>query len=250
MTRIILHGCFGQMGVATQKAAAETEGFSIVAGVDAKPGKADFPVYTDISACDAPADAAIDFTIAAAVPGLINWCLEKNMPLVLCTTGLSEAVTSQIRLASERLPIFKSANMSLGINFMVSLIERASEVLSAEGFDIEIVEKHHNKKADSPSGTAFMLANAMNKEGKYSVVTDRSCRRQARPVNEIGISSVRGGSIVGEHSVIFAGRDEVIEISHSAFSKDVYAVGALKAAEFIARQKPGLYDMRSLLSGG
>ena len=249
MTKIILHGCFGQMGVATQKLAAQTEGFEIVAGIDAKSGKADFPVYAHIGECDASAGVVVDFSIADAVPRLINWCLEKHTPLVLCTTGLSEAVSSQIRLASERIPIFKSANMSLGINFMLSLVERAAEVLSAEGFDIEILEKHHHKKADAPSGTALMLANAMNGGGQYHVVTDRSHRRQARPADEIGISSVRGGSIVGEHCVIFAGRDEVIEISHSAFSKDVYAIGALKAAEFITRQKPGLYDMRSLLNG-
>ena len=249
MTKIILHGCSGQMGHAIQKIAAQTEDFEITAGVDAKPVNAAFPVFSDLDGCNAEADAVIDFSIASAVPKLISCCLERNLPLVLCTTGLSSDTLEMVKRSAEKLPIFQSANMSLGINFMVSLLERASAVLGEEGFDIEIVEKHHNKKADAPSGTALMLANAMNGGGRYSIVTDRSQRRWARPENEIGVSSVRGGSIVGEHSVIFAGQDEVIEISHSAFSKDVYAVGALKAAEFIKRQPPGLYNMRDLLNG-
>lgn len=139
--------------------------------------------------------------------------------------------------------------MSLGINLMISLLERASVVLSESGFNIEIVEKHHNLKLDAPSGTAFMLANSMNKSSQYEFVTDRSLRRQKRPANEIGISSIRGGSIVGEHKVIFAGQDEVIEISHTAYSRDIFAIGALKAAIFIAGQKPGLYNMNDLLLG-
>jgi len=249
MTKIILHGCFGQMGQAIQKMAGKTEGFEFAAGVDAKPeaGIAHFPVFGKLDDCSAGADAVIDFSAAAAVPGLIGWCLEKNLPLVLCTTGLTDETEAAVRRASEKLPIFKSANMSLGINFMVSLLERASVVLGAEGFDIEIIEKHHNKKLDAPSGTALMLAGAMNSGGQYTYAMDRSQRKQKRPANEIGFSSVRGGTIVGEHSVIFAGQDEVIEISHTAFSKDVYAVGALKAAEFISRQPPGLYDMRDLI---
>ena len=248
MTRIILHGCFGQMGHAIQKTAAQTEGFEIAAGVDARAEASNFPVFTDLYDCTIEADAVIDFSVADAVPGLIEWCLGRNLPLVLCTTGLSVETSDLVKRASEKLPVFQSANMSLGINFMVSLLERASAVLGADGFDIEIIEKHHNKKVDAPSGTALMLANAMNSGGRYGFVTDRSQRRQKRPVDEIGISSVRGGSIVGEHSVIFAGQDEVIEISHSAYSKDVYAVGALKAAEFISRRKPGLYNMRDLIN--
>ena len=248
MTKFNLHGCFGRMGQAIQKIAAHTEGFELIAGVDAKPETAGFPLFTDLSDCSADADVVIDFSIATAVPKLIDWCLVKRLPLVLCTTGLSEETLALITRASEELPIFKSANMSLGVNFMVSLLEQASAVLGAEGFDIEIIEKHHNQKVDAPSGTAFMLADAMNREGRRRIVTDRSQRRQVRPADEIGISSVRGGTIAGEHSVIFAGLDEVIEISHTAYSKDVYAIGALKAAEFIARRKPGLYNMRDLLS--
>jgi len=236
------------MGRVMQKIAAQTDGFEIAAGVDAKPETAGFPVFPDLDSCAAGADAVIDFSVADAVPKLVDWCACKNLPLVLCTTGLSDETAALITCAGEKIPIFKSANMSLGVNFMVSLLERASAVLGAEGFDIEIIEKHHNKKADAPSGTALMLAGAMNGGGQYTVVTDRSQRRGKRPADEIGISSVRGGSIVGEHSVIFAGQDEVIEISHFAYSKDVYAIGALKAAEFIARRKPGLYNMRDLLS--
>ena len=250
MTKIILHGCFGQMGHAVQKAAQQTKGFEFVAGIDAKPeaGPLDFPVFKTLSVCDINTDAVIDVSVASAVPNLIDWCCNRKLPLVLCTTGISDETSVLVKQASEIIPIFKSANMSLGINFMVSLLERASAVLGAEGYNIEIIEKHHNQKVDAPSGTALMLANAMNKDGKYTLVTDRSQRRQKRPDNEIGISSMRGGTIVGEHSVIFAGQDEVIEITHSAYSKDVYAVGALKAAEFISRQKHGLYNMHDLLN--
>jgi len=248
MTKIILHGCFGQMGRAVQKMAVQTEGFEIAAGIDAKHESAPFPVVSDINVCNADADAVIDFSIAEAAPKLIRWCVDSNMPLVLCTTGLSDETAELVKLASEKVPVFQSANMSLGISFMASLVERASVVLGAEGFDIEIVEKHHRKKVDAPSGTALMLANAMNEGGQYEIVTDRTQKRRQRPVNEIGISSVRGGTIVGDHSVIFAGLDEVIEISHSAYSKDVYAIGALKAARFIAGRRPGLYSMRNMLS--
>ena len=248
MTQIIIHGCFGQMGQTIQKIAAQTDGFEITAGIDAKPGTAAFPVFADLKGCDAAADAVIDVSIAGAVPDLIDWCLAKNLPLVICTTGLSEETSALIKRASDKLPVFKSANMSLGINFMVSLLERASAILGGEGFNIEILEKHHNKKADAPSGTAIMLANAVNSGGRYEIVTDRSQRRQTRPENEIGISCVRGGTIVGEHSVIFAGRDETVEISHTAYSREVFAAGALKAAGFISRQDPGLYDMRDLLN--
>ena len=248
MTKIILHGCFGQMGRAIQKIAAQTEGFEIAVGVDARKEAAGFPVFTDLNDCNAVADAVIDVSVADAAPKLIDWCLGKNLPLVLCTTGLSDDTSAMITRASDKLPIFKSANMSLGINFMISLLERASAVLGTKGFDIEIIEKHHNKKVDAPSGTAFMLAGAMNGGGRYEVVTDRSQRRQKRPANEIGISSMRGGTITGEHIVIFAGQDEVIEISHSAYSKDIFAIGALKAAEFILHREPGLYNMSDLLN--
>ena len=248
MTRILLHGCFGQMGQAIQKIALRTDGFEVAAGVDAKPEAAGFPVFGSLEGCNITADAVIDFSVAGAVPKLIDWCAEKNLPLVLCTTGLSGETAEQVRRVSEKLPIFQSANMSLGINFMVCLLERASAVLGEEGFNIEIIEKHHNQKTDAPSGTALMLANAMNTGGRYAYVTDRSQRREKRPADEIGISSVRGGSIVGGHSVLFAGQDEVIEISHSAYSRDIYAVGALKAAAFVARQKPGLYSMRDLIN--
>ncbi|MDR1558959.1 MAG: 4-hydroxy-tetrahydrodipicolinate reductase [Clostridiales bacterium] len=250
MTKIIIHGCFGHMGNVVRRVALQTGRFEIAAGIDVRPpdGPLAFPVFTVPSECGIGADAVIDFSAEKAVPDLVEWCRENSLPLVLCTTGLSDETASLIAGASEKLPIFQSANMSLGINLMISLLERASAVLGKAGFDIEIVEKHHSRKTDAPSGTALMLANAMNKDGKYTYVTDRSQRRQRRPADEIGISAVRGGTVVGEHDVIFAGQDEVIEIAHAAYSRDIFAAGALKAAEFIARQRPGLYSMRDLIN--
>jgi 4-hydroxy-tetrahydrodipicolinate reductase len=238
------------MGRTVRRAAFQTGEYEIAAGIDVRPPDEPltFPVFAAPGECNIGADAVIDFSSAKAVPELVEWCSGNNLPLVLCTTGLSCETTELITRVSEKLPIFQSANMSLGVNLMISLLERASAVLGEAGFDIEIVEKHHGRKADAPSGTAFMLANAMNKDKKYTYVTDRSQRRSQRPTNEIGISAVRGGTIVGEHSVIFAGRDEMIEITHSAYSRDVFAAGALKAAEFIARRKPGLYSMRDLIN--
>jgi 4-hydroxy-tetrahydrodipicolinate reductase len=250
MTKIIIHGCIGQMGCAVQRAVHLIEGFEIVSGIDSKATNETlpFPVFQTLNNCNINADAVIDFSTAEAIPNLIEWCRENRMPLVMCTTGLSDEATAQLTRASEILPIFKSANMSLGINLMLSLLERASAVLGEAGFNIEIIEKHHSRKVDAPSGTAFMLANALNKGGQYDIVTDRTQRRQRRPANEIGISAVRGGTIVGEHTVIFAGQNEVLEISHSVNSRDAFANGALQAAEFIARQKPGFYNMNDLLS--
>ena len=250
MTKIIIHGCSGQMGHALQKICLQTEGFVIAAGIDVKPAdsSSSFPVFNTLNDCNVTADAVIDFSAAEAAPNLIKWCRGRKLPLVLCTTGLSNETKALIMQVSGELPIFQSANMSLGINLMVSLLERASAVLGDAGFNIEIVEKHHNRKLDAPSGTAFMLAEAVNKDGRYAYVCDRSGRRQVRPVNEIGISAIRGGTIVGEHNVIFAGQDEILEITHTAHSKDVFATGALKAAEFIIRQKPGIYSMNDMLN--
>ena len=246
----MIHGCYGQMGRAVKKAALHIEGFEIACGVDIKPvdEPLGFPVFKTLNECNISADVALDFTIAGAVPMLLDWCRKNNLPLVLCTTGLTDETTALIQQVSEHIPIFQSANMSLGINLMLSLLERASAILGEAGFDIEILEKHHNLKQDAPSGTAYMIADAMNKNGRYIYVTDRSQRKQTRPANEIGISAVRGGSIAGEHNVIFAGEDEVIEITHTAYSRSVYAIGALKAAGFIVRQKPGLYTMRDLMN--
>jgi len=249
MTKLFIHGCFGQMGHALQRAVQLTDGFEIVGGAD--PRESDevlpYPVFQTLDDCNIDADVVvIDFSIAEAVPKLVEWCCSRKLPLVMCTTALSDETTAQLRRASEIVPIFQSANMSLGINLMLSLLERASAVLGDTGFDIEIIEKHHNRKVDAPSGTAYMLANELNKSGRFDIVTDRTQRRERRPKNEIGISAIRGGSIVGEHAVLFAGQDEVLEVSHTVYSRDAFANGALKAAEFIANQKPGLYTMDDL----
>jgi 4-hydroxy-tetrahydrodipicolinate reductase len=172
----------------------------------------------------------------------------RKKPLIICTTGLTDACTASIAAAAESIAIFQSANMSLGINVVAKLIKEASAILYKSGFDIEIIEKHHNQKVDAPSGTALFLANAMNNEGGLRYITDRSQSRQKRSREEIGISSVRGGTIVGEHNVIFAGESETIEITHTAASKDVFAAGALAAAAFIKNKPPGLYGMEHLLS--
>jgi len=248
MTKLLIHGCFGQMGHALQRAVQLADGFEIVGGADprASDEAMPYPVFRILDDCNIDVDVVIDFSIAEAIPKLIEWCCSRNLPLVMCTTALSDETTAQLRRASEMLPIFQSANMSLGINLMLSLLERASSVLGDTGFDIEIIEKHHNRKVDAPSGTAYMLADELNKNGQFEIVTDRTQRRIRRPKNEIGISAVRGGSIVGEHSVLFAGQDEVLEVSHTVYSRDAFANGALKAAEFIASQKPGLYTMDDL----
>ena len=218
----------------------------IVAGVDVSDHiQNSYPVFDNIAKCDVSADVVIDFASAKAVDGLLDYCVGKNIPCVLCTTGLSEEQLQKIQEASGKTAILKSANMSLGVNLLMKLLKEATGVLAAAGFDIEIVEKHHNQKLDAPSGTALALADVINKEldNAYEYVYDRSTRREKRPVKEIGISAVRGGTIVGDHDVIFAGTDEVITLSHRAYSREVFAKGALQAAKFLSGKPAGLYDM-------
>ncbi len=250
MTRIIMHGCNGRMGQVITGIVANTEGMQIVAGVDMfNERRNSYPVFTSIEECDIPADVVIDFSNAAAVNGLLDYCVERNLPVVLCTTGLSEDQLAAMRAASEKVAILKSANMSLGVNILLKLLKDATNVLAPAGFDIEIVEKHHNQKVDAPSGTALALADAINEEldHSYEYVYDRTGRREKRPKNEIGIAAVRGGSIVGDHDVIFAGQDEVITFSHRAYSRAVFAKGAVTAAGFLAGKGPGLYDMSDVI---
>lgn len=194
----------------------------IVAGVDASDHiRNTYPVFSDIEACDIAADVVIDFCVAEAVDGLLDYCVERQIPCVLCTTGLSEAQLAHVEEASKRVAVLKSANMSLGINVLLKLLKEAAGILVPSGFDIEIVEKHHNLKVDAPSGTALALADSINEEfdNEYEYVYDRSQVRAKRTDKEIGISAVRGGTIVGDHDVIFAGEDEVITFSHRAYSK-------------------------------
>ena len=250
MVKVIMHGCNGKMGqVITRLAAADPE-LAIVAGVDARAQALnDYPVFGDISECDVEADVVIDFSNAAAVDHLLDWCQEKQMPVVLCTTGLSGEQLQRVEEAAGRTAVLKSANMSLGMNLLIKLLQDAAKVLAPEGFDMEIVERHHNQKVDAPSGTAIALADALNGalEGGYEYVYDRSGQRKKRDSHEIGISAVRGGTIVGEHEVIFAGEDEVIEFKHTAYSKALFAKGAVAAAKFLAGKGPGRYDMSDVI---
>lgn len=250
MVKVIMHGCNGKMGQVITRMAASDPELKIVAGVDARAQALnDYPVFGDISDCDAEADVVIDFSNAAAVDHLLDWCQEKQMPVVLCTTGLSEEQLKKVEDAAKRTAVLKSANMSLGVNLLMKLLQDAAKVLAPEGFDMEIVERHHNQKVDAPSGTAIALADALNGalEEDYEYVYDRSGQRKKRDSHEIGISAVRGGTIVGEHEVIFAGEDEVIEFKHTAYSKALFAKGAVAAAKFLAGKGPGCYDMSDVI---
>ena len=250
MTRVIMHGCNGKMGKTIAGLIAADDSIELVAGVDAfDDGSNSFPVFKNISDCDVQADAIIDFSAAPAVDGLLTYCVEKQIPCVLCTTGLSEEQLVKVNEASEKVAILKSANMSLGINMLLKLLKEAAQVLAPAGFDIEIVEKHHNLKVDAPSGTALALGDAVNEalDNEYEYVYDRSGRRIKRPVKEIGFSAVRGGTIVGDHDVIFAGADEVVTFSHTAYSKAVFGKGAIQAAKFLKGKSAGLYNMSDVI---
>lgn len=246
MVKVIMHGCNGKMGQTISNLIAADEEIEIAAGVDAfDEGKNPYPVSRSISECSAQADVVIDFSAAAAVDGLLDWCVEKKVPCVLCTTGLSQKQLEKVKAASEKVAVLKSANMSLGINMLLKLLKEAAGILAPAGFDIEIVEKHHNQKVDAPSGTALALADSINEEfdNSYQYVYDRSQVREKRQTKQIGISAVRGGTIVGDHDVIFAGADEVITFSHRAYSKAVFGKGAIQAAKFLAGKPAGMYDM-------
>lgn len=250
MTKIILVGCNGRMGQMITGIAAEDEEVEIVAGVDLFGGKKnDYPVFEKITACDVQADAIIDFSSADGIEERVDFAVEKKLPLVECSTGLSEGQTDYLLNAGKHVAVLRSANMSLGVNLLMQLVKEAAKKLAAEGFDIEIVEKHHNQKLDAPSGTALALADAVNEamDGAYEYVFDRSTVRKKREKKELGISAVRGGTIVGDHDVIFAGNDEVITLSHRAYSRAVFAKGSVTAAKFLNGKPAGLYDMSDVL---
>ncbi len=250
MTKIIMNGCNGKMGRVICGLCKNDADAVIAAGVDMVPANTDFPVFGNIKDCNIDADVIIDFSTASAVPQVVEYAVEKGIPAVICTTGLSEETLALIDKASQSVPMFRSANMSLGINLIASILKKYSSVLYEAGFDVEIVERHHNQKIDAPSGTAILLGDAVNESvgGALEYVYDRSSVRQKRDRKELGFSAVRGGTIVGDHEVIFAGKDEVVEFTHSAYSKEVFAVGALKAAKFIKDKKPGKYDMQDVMS--
>ena len=250
MVKVIMHGCNGHMGqVITQLVEKDPE-IEIVAGIDLNDCRDNgYPVFTDIKKCDVAADVIVDFAAAAAVDALLDYSVEKQIPVVLCTTGLSDEQLARVKESSKKVAILKSANMSLGINTLMKLLKDAANVFAPAGYDIEIVEKHHNQKVDAPSGTAIALADSINEArgGEYEYVYDRSQVRKKRDKKELGISAVRGGTIVGEHEVIFAGIDEVIEFKHTAYSKSVFAKGAVEAAKFLAGKPAGMYDMADVI---
>ena len=250
MVKIIMHGCNGHMGQVITGLVEKDPDAEIVAGIDiADSGKNTYPVFTDMNACDIQADVIIDFSSAKAVDALLDYSVKRQIPVVVCTTGLSAEQMDKIEEASKEVAVLKSANMSLGINTLMKLLQDAAKVLAGAGFDIELVEKHHRLKLDAPSGTALALADSVNEAmgNQYTYVYDRSQRRQQRDDREIGISAVRGGTIVGEHEVIFAGPDEVIEFKHTAYSKTVFGKGAVEAAKFLAGKPAGRYDMSNVV---
>ena len=250
MVRFIMHGCNGKMGQVISKIVKDDPNAEMVAGIDKYMGIAnEYPVFESIDKCDVEADVIIDFSNASAVDGLLDYCVEKKIPVVLCTTGLSEAQLQRVNEASKEVAVLKSANMSLGVNILLKLLQDAAKVLAPAGFDIELVEKHHNQKVDAPSGTALALADSINEalDNEYTYNYDRSQVRQKRDKKEIGIVAVRGGTIVGEHEVIFAGEDEVIEFKHTAYSKAVFGKGAVEAGKFLKGKDAGLYNMKDVI---
>ena len=246
-----MHGCCGHMGQVISQIVNEDADAQIVAGIDPfDNGKMEYPVYKSLEDCKEEADVVIDFASAKAEDALLDYCGAHKLPVVVCTTGLSEEQLQKVAETAKKTAVLKSANMSLGINTLLKLVQDAAKVFATEGFDVEIVEKHHNQKLDAPSGTALALADAMNEamDNTYSYKLDRSSERKKRDAKEIGIQAVRGGSIVGEHEVIFAGTDEVIEFKHTAYSKAVFGKGAVEAAKFLAGKPAGRYDMSDVIS--
>lgn len=249
MIKVILCGCGGKMGGFVAESVKNDGTVQIVAGVDKFNNGSTFPVFSKFSEITVDADLIIDFSNPALLDDLLTFATSRKIPIVIATTGYSQSQIEQINSAAEIIPIFFTFNMSIGVNLICSLAKKAAQILG-DDFDVEIVEKHHNLKIDAPSGTAIMLANAVNSvfQDTKTYEYDRHSKRNKRSKSEIGIHSVRGGTIVGEHDVIFAGHDEVVTISHSAQSKEVFAAGAVKAAKFLFGKKAGIYDMNDIMS--
>ncbi|MGI6275160.1 MAG: 4-hydroxy-tetrahydrodipicolinate reductase [Acutalibacteraceae bacterium] len=250
MVRILLCGCFGKMGRVIQQLVAGRTDCTIAAGVDLfADSAAAFPAYTNIADVQEEADVIIDFSHPSLLTPILSYAAQKGgIPAVLCTTGYSAEQVEALKTAAQTQPVFYSRNMSLGINLLIELSKKAAKVLGDQ-FDIEIIEKHHNQKIDAPSGTALMLADAIAsvRDGETQYVYDRHAQRKKREKSEIGLHAVRGGTIVGEHEVIFAGNHEVITLSHSAQSKELFATGAVNAAVYMCGKGPGLYDMSDMI---
>lgn len=250
MTKIIMLGCNGRMGQMITDMVKQDDECTIVAGIDIVDNRDNgYPVYTKLADCDVEADAIIDFTSATDFESRMDYAVDKQIPIIECSTGLSEEQMDYLKKASEKVAVLKSANMSLGINLLMKLLKEAAVKLAGDGFDVEIVEKHHNQKLDAPSGTALALADSINEamDDRYEYIYDRSQVRQKRDKKELGISVVRGGTIVGEHEVIFAGTDEVITFKHTAYSRAVFAKGSITAAKYLKGKAAGLYDMSDVL---
>ncbi len=250
MIRVIMHGCNGRMGQVVAGIIKEDAEAEIVAGVDiANHLENPFPVFSSLRECDIEADVVIDFAAAGVVDDLLEVCRERKLPVVVCTTGLSEEQMKHLKEVAEDVAVLKSANMSLGINLLQKLLKEAASVLAPVGFDMEIVEKHHNQKKDAPSGTALALADSLNEAlaEPYAYTLDRTKELKPREKKEIGIQAVRGGTIVGEHEVIFAGLDEVITFKHTAYSRSIFGKGAVSAAKFLAGKPAGLYTMSDVI---
>lgn len=249
MTKIILNGCNGKMGQVITRLVSEDDSSEITAGFDINDSvENSYPVYTNPSDFTGEADVVIDFSHPSSLTGILNFCKAKKLPIIICTTGLSVEQKAEFTEASKEIPVFFSANMSLGINLLIALAKKAAKLLEGN-FDIEIVERHHNQKIDAPSGTALAIADAIDETLSYPAeyVYDRHSVRRKRKKTEIGLHAVRGGTIVGDHEIIFAGNDEVIELKHSAASKEVFAVGAVKAAKFMTGKSAGMYSMNDLM---
>ena len=249
MTKIIMNGCNGKMGQVISRLAAEDNACEIVAGFDVNDNIDNaYPVFSNPDDFTGDADVIIDFSHPSALSGMLSYCKRRKLPIIICTTGLSNEQKEEFTAASKEIPVFFSANMSLGINLLIALAKKATKLLEGN-FDIEIVERHHNQKIDAPSGTALAIADAIDETLSFPAeyVYDRHAVRKKRKSTEIGIHAVRGGTIVGDHDIIFAGNDEVIELKHSAASKEVFAVGAIRAAKFISDKPAGLYNMNDLI---
>ncbi|MFV0352251.1 MAG: 4-hydroxy-tetrahydrodipicolinate reductase [Oscillospiraceae bacterium] len=246
MVDILLHGAGGKMGRVVAALCKKQPDMRIVAGVDPVPfASDDFTVYTTVDEVQEKADVMIDFSRPEATMTALSYCVKQNLPIVVCTTGLSDGDMQQLEKSAQSIPVFHSANMSVGINLLIELAKKARDILP--GFDIEIIEAHHNEKVDAPSGTALMLANALKEQHDYTLVYDRHAVRQPRQPQEIGMHSIRGGTIVGEHEVLLAGPSEIIRLSHSAQSRDVFASGAVRAAAFLQGKTPSIYTMQDMI---
>lgn len=249
MLNVILSGANGRMGKVLQTLIAQQTEMQVVAGVDREAFEADFPTYQAIADCRESADVVIDFSHYSAVPDVLTYCVDHKLPVVIATTGLTDEVKTQLISASKETAVFFSANMSIGINLLAKAIREITPLLEDE-FNIEIVEKHHNQKKDAPSGTALLLADAVNDavEEPKTYIYGRHGNDLENPLSELGIHAVRGGTIPGEHTVIYAGPDEVIELNHLALSRDIFASGAVKAAKYVSQKTIGLFDMEKLIN--